>query len=427
MSDTVEAIHNKIVDKITGVKKALDLAKEMHRIATECGKDAKKMPLNLIYDDVQELESSYNFAVADVLAKYYDGRRAASSIAAPVDDDDDDMRVIIAMLKEIKTSPVSPSTWDPFPYRVDMSQEQIVKTYYRVITAENFIARINESVVRVRGVADKIADLLPAVYSPMAAKLKKQLDQIANIDIHMQMKRTNYETCSKCSSKMEVVPELSRLKCGKCGKIKTLYGTVFEDHQFYNQEGQKTKHGTYDPHRHFRFWMDRIQAKEHHEFPEEDLKKIERRISKYYPPPNEINCVVMRSILKDERLSSYNDHVPLLVKIFTGKSPPQLSHNELRTFSVKFNKIIEIYEQVVKPTIKQDRDGNCRYYPYFIYKIAEDEFKDNPEKLKILDYIHLQSDDTIIKHDLIYKQICENAPLDAGLVYKTTNSAERRV
>ncbi len=427
MSDTVESIHNKIVDKINGVKKAFDLAKDMYRVAIECGRDVQKMPFNIIFDDIIELEHSYNFAVSDVLAKYYDGRQKTTAPVL-VDDDDDDTRAVVAMLREVSCEPMEPvETLIKRRYQVELSPEQIVKNYYRVITAENFIARLNESVVRVRLATDKIADTLPSAYSSMVRALRKQLDQVANIDIHMQIKRTNYETCSKCNSKMEVVPELSRLKCSKCGKIKTLYGTVFEDHQFYNQEGQKTKHGTYDPHRHFRFWMDRIQAKEQYDFPPEDVVKIEKRIVKYYPPPNEINCVVMRSILKDERLSHYNDHVPLLVKMFTGKSPPQLSHNEMRTFSVKFNKIIEIYDRVVKPTIKVDCDGNCRYYPYFIYKIAEDEFKDNPSKLKVLDYIHLQSDDTIIKHDLIYKQICLNAAPDAGLVYKTTNSAERRV
>jgi hypothetical protein len=60
---------------------------------------------------------------------------------------------------------------------------------------------------------------------------------------------------------------------------------------------------------------------------------------------------------------------------------------------------MEIFEQFIKPTlqvgIKHEKDPNRPYYPYFIYKIAEDEFKDNPEKLKILDYIHMKSEDTI--------------------------------
>lgn len=423
MSDTVESIHNKIIDKISGLRRCLETTREIYRMVTDLGY-GKKIPINLMLDDLAELENAYNFATVDLLTRYY---RSEYNGVGMVDADDSDMMIISQMIKEISTFVDKPvANQYAMCDRVE-TPDDIVKKYYRVITAENFVARANEFINRVKSIVGELSDFATSkqayTMGPLFEKVIRLLSQVSNLEIQIQTKKSNYEQCSKCGNKMEVVPSLSELKCTQCGRVKTLYGTVFEDHQFYNQEGQKTKHGSYDPNRHFRFWMDRIQAKERMSFPQTHLDKIESIINRYYPPPIEVNCMIMRNILKEARLTKYNDHTPLLVKMFTGRSPPQLTHNEMRTFAIKFSKIMEIYEQYVK----KDGDGNRPYYPYFIYKIAEDEFKDNPEKLKILEYIHLQSDPTIINHDLIYKQICQFAPEDAGLVYRTTNSAERRV
>jgi len=410
MSDTVESIHNKITDKISGLKRTLEYIREAARLDPTI-----RAPVNLMVDDLAIIEHAYNFATIDILTRYYETSQRYNHHD---DDDCEDMNTILNMIRDIDTYIARKDDTNTRQYAV-MTPNGIIKQYYRVITAENFIARVGEMTVYVKGILDSLSGNT----SPLLDRARKTLSLVANLDIQMQAKRSNYEYCSRCSVKMEVIPVSSEMKCPKCNRIKTLYGTVFEDHQFYNQEGQKTKHGTYDPNRHFRFWMDRIQAKERMEFPQVIIDKIESIIRRYYPAPIVINCGIMRDILKEAKLTRYNDHIPLLVKRFTGVSPPQLTHNEMRTFAIKFNKIMEIYEQIVK----QDRDGNRPYYPYFIYKIAEDEFKDTPDKLKILDYIHLQSDDTIIKHDLIYRQICDNAPDDAGLVYRTTDSTERRI
>jgi hypothetical protein len=430
MSDTVEAVHNKIVEKIAGIKRALETIREVYRVIDDPSN--RKIPVNILLDDINELENSYNFATVDILTRYYNSGKSISGgmsekMQTVPEPQDEDLQTVMQMIREISVFVEKPTTHTVHPDEKIATHENIIKQYYRVITAENYIARINEHILRLRSAVNKIAmdSTLDPDIGLMLDKANRLLTTVNSIDIQIQTKRSNYEKCSACGVKMDVVPSLSELKCSGCGRTKPLYGTVFEDHQFYNQEGQKTKHGTYDPNRHFRFWMDRIQAKEHMTFPQSDLNRIETIINKYYPPPMEVNCAIMRNILKEAKLARYNDHIPLLVKIFTGKSPPQLTHNETRTFFIKFNKIMEIYEQVVKPKIN-NIDGNRPYYPYFIYKIAEDEFKDNPEKLKILEYIHLQSEETIIKHDLIYKQICENASEDSGLVYKTTNSAERR-
>jgi hypothetical protein len=61
----------------------------------------------------------------------------------------------------------------------------------------------------------------------------------------------------------------SELRCRdvECGAIRELVGTVFDDSQFYSQEGQKAKSGTFNPNRHFQFWWTHILARE----PEDEI------------------------------------------------------------------------------------------------------------------------------------------------------------
>jgi hypothetical protein len=125
----------------------------------------------------------------------------------------------------------------------------------------------------------------------------------------------------------------------------------------------------------------------------------------------------MRKILKDPsvKLTCLYDNTPLLVKTFGGEPPPTLSYSERRIVSIKFNKLMELYNEIVPC-------GNNPYYPYFIYKILERLFPQGHEKRCILDYIHLQSRDTVIKNDNIYKEICKLSNPEDELVYVPTDA-----
>ncbi len=118
-------------------------------------------------------------------------------------------------------------------------------------------------------------------------------------------------------------------------------------------------------------------------------------------------------------MTEYNDHAPLLVKLLGGTPPPQFDFQENRDMAIMFNKIINLYHKV-------NPDGSNRpYYPYFIYKMVERKFANNPEKLRLLDYIHLQSSDTVKKNDYYYEQICALSAPEDDLVYIATNPYER--
>ena len=268
--------------------------------------------------------------------------------------------------------------------------------YYRIITHENFSAKLN------------------AVLGTSGGS--KELDQARKICPNMLLENVQFDICV-CGSRMDVVPELSELKCSECGMIKYIEGVVFRDEQFYPQEGQKTKHSGYDTSRHYKFWMERLQAMENVEFDRQVLNNIEYVIRRDGYDRAALTCAQMREILKDPMVKAtrLNDHIPRLVVAMGGPAPPRLDFADHKVATARFNKIMMLYERI------NTKGGNKPYYPYFLYKIFEEMFKDNPEKLRILDYIHLQSQETIVKNDRIYEQICKQADPGDGLVYRPTD------
>jgi len=208
-----------------------------------------------------------------------------------------------------------------------------------------------------------------------------------------------------CGNKYNVESKTSEFICYKCGNTEKLYGMIFEDDQFFYQEGQRTKHGKYDPTKHCKFWLDRIQAKENTEIPKNILNCIKKRIKHDKVWISELECTDIRKYLKICKLTSYNNHIPLILKKITGKEPSQLTDYENKLVYVNFAKVIPIYNK-----IKPEDKPNSPYHPFFIYKIIEQILK-SPEQLtrkkSILSCIHLQSRETLIENDNTWKLICE--------------------
>jgi hypothetical protein len=217
---------------------------------------------------------------------------------------------------------------------------------------------------------------------------------------------------------MEVVQELSQLHCSNvfCCKIRQLVGTVFRDDQFYPQDGQRAKSHSHMPVRHCSFWLMRLQALESPPFTEQELEKINYIVDRDHDRAS-LTCRQVRDILKCSHVKAtrLNNHVPLLVKTLGGPAPPKFSYQEVRLITLRFSKAMILYD-----SINQD-GGNKPYYPYFIYKIVEHAFKDCPEKLRLLNYIHLQSRDTVIKNDKLFEKIAGLSEPADGLVYSATD------
>ena len=300
---------------------------------------------------------------------------------------------------------------------------------HRVIGGENFIARFNELSIVARSYANTVADILGRSIMSRAearplltriADVRASIEIALGLDVQITPERDDYEVCG-CGQRMAVIPDLSELQCCACGAVKSIVGTVFRDEHCTQEGGHKSKHGGYDPSKHYRLWIDRIQAVENKTFDADIMARIEYVLVRDRYDRRALSCEKMRAILKDSKVAetALNDHAPLLIKRFGGATPPVLTFHEHRLLFTRFTRMMALYG-IVRPG-----PGNKRYYPYFIYKIIEREFRDNPAKLRLLDSIHLQSRDTVIKNDIIFKQICALSDPADNFVYKPTDPSGR--
>ncbi len=222
-----------------------------------------------------------------------------------------------------------------------------------------------------------------------------------------------YDVCD-CGNKMTIQSNTSELLCVRCGYTVYLIGSVTEENQLFAQEGNRVSHGSYDPARHCKFWIERIQAKESTIIPDEYIEKIRKSIKKdRIDNVKSITVKQFRAYLKQNNLSKLNDHIPLIKKIITGYIPPQLNYNEQQLLFIYFDKATKTYEKI-KPANKK----NSLYYPFLIYKILDMIIKDESKKSKLLACIHLQSYDTLIDNDRIWHSICQ---YNSCFEYKATD------
>jgi hypothetical protein len=370
---TIETTHNKILEKMHGVE---PVVRQLNDIVNSAQLHTN-IYFGIMLAELNDLENEYLLKVADVITTYY-------------------------------TNPAA--------------DRDCTDNYYRVLNGENFILRVNNFVDRCADYLETINELfmncpkkLNVDVKLQLAELSKKVEFLQTVELITNFGKIDYKRCAACDTLMEINAELSELQCA-CGLTSKIIGMVFRDEQFYPQEGQKTKHGGYDPSRHFKFWIDRIQGIENKEFPPGDLSRIEHVITRDMIDRITLNIHMMRGILKELQLTKYNDHAVLLVVMFGGIPPPRLSIDENKKMSILFRKVMSAYEQSIY-------SGNKPYYPYFIYKIIESIFQYNNEKMQLLNYIHLQSRDTVIKNDKIYEKICEN--YIEGLSYKPTNPEHR--
>jgi hypothetical protein len=307
-------------------------------------------------------------------------------------------------------------------YTYSDDHEKIAREYYIAINTDNFISRANGILADIKAVTELLKFSAGADRDIIGSlnEIDRQQELATRVELRTELVKEDYEMCG-CGNRMDVISETSELRCPNpsCGRVKTIVGAVFRDNQFYPQDVQKTKHGGYDMSRHRKFWMERLQAQEQKKFDPEVLEKIEYVINRDGYDRRTLTCEQMRGILKDPSVSAtgFNNHAPLLVRTFGGIPPPQLSFQEHRAVSGQFNRMMILYKEV------HPEEGNIPYYPYFFLQIFKQLFRNNPEKLRIIQYIHLQSRETVTKNDITFQQMCAKATPDDGFVYSPTDPA----
>lgn len=220
-----------------------------------------------------------------------------------------------------------------------------------------------------------------------------------NMALNKTITPVEYNSCN-CSNTLTNIQN-SEFVCESCGITQTIQGTEVEE-----EPEVKQKYCNYDPSKHCKIWVERIQARENADIPQEVITTIKECIRRdKIKDLRMINCYTIRRYLQQTHHSKYNEHIPLIRKIITGISPMQLTEREVQLINIYFDKVIRIFDEI-KPATKT----NCPYHPFFIYKIIEQIIKNPKERCRkedILSTIYLQSRDTLVQNDLIWKSICE--------------------
>lgn len=291
-------------------------------------------------------------------------------------------------------------------------QSKCIYNKLSTLIASKNIYELSDNIVRdIAQVVNKIAHL---------HKDRTQIDiaqeLIAKYEytkLEILVKEEIFDYC-ECGNVMEVMPSSSEMVCDNCGFVTKLIGTVFEDNQFYNQEGGRYRHAGYEPSKHCKCWLERIQAKETNTITQAQIDKLEACIRRdRITNKRRITIGQLRNYLKDAGLTELNEHVALIKKIITGVVPPQLSFAETQDITNSFSKAVKAYN-VVRPSNK----SNNIYYPYILRKLIEMHINDYNKQKELLSFIHLQGSQTLIQNDKIWRDICNITP---SFIYQPTD------
>lgn len=396
MTSTVDNINANIINKITNLQTIL-LAYDTYELH-----DNNKLIKNYL-EQIADLQTAYECGSIGILKEYYNLSNNS--------DMDQSVNNIIN-INSIQQLNLQKYFDHDINVKIDIIDVCIINTdlkdrnsqklsiynrFMKFIENENIISKIK----RIYTFCSKLNKIYNVDDEDIISAFKNYSN--GNIDIEYNDKL--YNICNNCKSILSIESKTSEYICKKCGSVEKMYGVVFEDEQFFYQEGQRTKHGKYDPTKHCKFWVDRILARENI-----DDKKFKNAVKAVKAcrkrdkiRTEQLTCEMIRSYLKELHLTIYNDHVSLIRKEITKREPAQLTEHEIKLVYAYFCRVIQIFNK-----IKTINKPNCPYHPYFIYKIIEQILKKSEHNIRrkeILSNIHLQSRETLIDNDIIWFQI----------------------
>ncbi len=369
---------------------------------------------------IAKIQNRYYDCTSNVLSRYYD---MMNSETPGIDNK--------KLFEEYQQIIVSNSIFDQTDRCIELIAKitnELMETvgYQKILT--NAVNIMDETLAQNIGIGKK------STFKDTLIRLRETYDDNKVI---FTVVRKIVNNCDLCFAKMTVFPNTSEMRCDSCGNTVILYGTVFEDSQFYTQQGQCTKHKKYDPNRHCEKWLNQIQAKENKTIPAKIIEKINKKAIKEYTrggklrSMNDMKCRQIREWFKEEKeekLTKYNDHAALIRKIITGQNgeaiiPPQLTVEENQEILIDFSRAMDLYEKVRKredilQMFSKNKIRNKLYYPYGLLKILSHKLKNDPRKNALIECIHFQSANTVNKDDVIWQEICKE--LD-GYIYEPTD------
>lgn len=323
----------------------------------------------------------------------------------------------LSKLLNIYTTETLPMLNDFYTAITDIDKKESHTRFVKTFHSSNIVGEL-----------DRLYSLykrLKKIYKINDANIDK-LSKVYELNIvDESFENTKSDICPKCVIPYSVEEKTAEYICKNCGKLEKICGVVFEDEQFFYQEGQRTKHCKYDPIKHAKCWIDRLQAREMTLIPSDVINSIKACIKRDELWINDVSCETIRGYLKQLKKTNFNNHVVLIRRRVTEIEPTQLTEHEVQLVCMYVSIVIQIYI-----SITQDKKPNCPYYPFFLYKILEQILskpRDATRRRGVLSCFHLQSRDTLIKNDRLWFSICDHIPEFKKLAtYKKTTKNRAR-
>ena len=171
----------------------------------------------------------------------------------------------------------------------------------------------------------------------MDYEFKKLKRDYKSCDLFGSIFKDNIDKCADCNKKIIIESGSSERVCVSCGLSETMGGTVFENNQFYSQEGGRTKHGNYDVTKHCRTWIENIQARKLVPIPESVINTIKECIAKNgIKNLKNIECCQIRNFLGTQKLSKYYKNYSIDTKNNNGDYSPTNNRRRIPADYFKF-------------------------------------------------------------------------------------------
>lgn len=216
------------------------------------------------------------------------------------------------------------------------------------------------------------------------------------------------EMCNDCNIKMDVYHEKSIVMCPNCGLVEKILNPSFYDNNHFKAKDKSYNIGSVTNNqetiKHYNKWINMLLANDNTKVTDENIDKIRKKcnIEKYNI--NRLNIENMRIILKELKLSDYNNYCPYIIRKLQNKTALNIPYKYQMELKRVFVKFFKVYFNVYKTK-------NLKYYPAFIGRIIKSNyFRNTPLKL-ILPNIHKQSQQTENKTTEIWNTICRRPEL----------------
>ena len=207
-------------------------------------------------------------------------------------------------------------------------------------------------------------------------KLADKLNTIIELSGSSLSKTQTKKECNVCKNKLIDLGK-GKMYCEKCN---------INDDIIFN------KKGVYSTQKHLQSWLDYIIGRE-----EDNLDEIKDKIVNILNNKNinvnDVTIYDIRRCLKQCKATKHNKSLTKLYREVTGKETPTLCM-ETEALVVKYVRIISLNVEL-----------NMKFYPYYIYKLVE--LFGSKEDKRVLKFIYLQSNQTIVERDKSWREICK--------------------